>query len=115
MVEEATMTFNQTTRKELYQKFLDSHQPGKMFNLLHGADSKEAFGVFTTMQYNFTEEQKKLFDKMNKAICAYKDTPGKFFRLNYGKVVEFCAGSKSEVELLYKYFDKLNQFSYSTN
>ena len=109
------MTFNQQTRKELYQKFLDSHQPGKMFNLLHGADSKEAFGVFTTMQYNFTEEQKKLFDKMNKAICAYKGTPGKFFRTNYGKVVEFCVGSKNEAEILYKYFDKLNRFSYSTN
>ena len=38
------MTYNQATRNELYNKFIESHQPGAMFNVLYGADEKDIFG-----------------------------------------------------------------------
>lgn len=96
------MNYSQTSRNQLYQNFIETHQPGSIFHLFHGADSKEAFGVFTTMHYNYTEGQKKLFEKICQSIKDYEDTPAKFFKTNYGKVVEFCAGSKEEANLLYK-------------
>ncbi|MBQ5324555.1 MAG: hypothetical protein J6J58_03825, partial [Oscillospiraceae bacterium] len=108
------MTYNQTTRNELYNKFIESHQPGAMFNVLYGADAKDIFGVVTTMQYNYTSKQKELFEKLRKSIDGYPYTPAKFFKTHYPKIVEICAGSKAEAALLYKYFDKLNQFQYST-
>lgn len=108
------MTYNQTTRNELYNKFIESHQPGAMFNLLHGADAKDIFGVVTKMQYNYTAKQKEIYEKFRKSIDGYSYAPAKFFKTHYPKIVEICAGSKDEAALLYKYFDKLNQFQYST-
>ena len=108
------MTYNQATRNELYNKFIESHQPGAMFNLLHGADAKDIFGVVTTMQYNYTAKQKEIYEKFRKSIDGYSYAPAKFFKTHYPKIVEICAGSKDEAALLYKYFDKLNQFQYST-
>ena len=108
------MTYNQTTRNELYNKFIESHQPGAMFNVLYGADAKDIFGVVTAMQYNYTSKQKELFEKLRKSIDGYPYTPAKFFKTHHPKIVEICAGSKAEAALLYKYFDKLNQFQYST-
>lgn len=108
------MTYNQTTRNELYNKFIESHQPGAMFNLLHGADAKDIFGVVTKMQYNYTAKQKEIYEKFRKSIDGYSYAPAKFFKTHYPKIVEICAGSKAEAALLYKYFDKLNQFQYST-
>ncbi|MBP1552692.1 MAG: hypothetical protein J6B21_00925, partial [Oscillospiraceae bacterium] len=108
------MTYNQTTRNELYNKFIESHQPGAMFNVLYGSDAKDIFGVVTTMQYNYTSKQKELFEKLRKSIDGYPHTPARFFKTHHPKIVEICAGSKAEAALLYKYFDKLNQFQYST-
>lgn len=108
------MTYNQTTRNELYNKFIESHQPGAMFNLLHGADAKDIFGVVTKMQYNYTAKQKEIYEKFRKSIDGYSYALAKFFKTHYPKIVEICAGSKDEAALLYKYFDKLNQFQYST-
>lgn len=107
------MNYNQTTRDELYGKFVDSHQPGKLFNLLHGFDSKAVFKIFTTVPPRWSKEERDTFDKISTYINASKQSPAKFFKVHYGKVVEFCAGSKKEAEILYPYFDKMNQFSYS--
>lgn len=85
-----------------------------MFNLLYGNDSKATIKIFTTNNYEWTQDDHNTFNKIANAMNASKHSPGKFFKTNYGKVVEFCAGSKKEADILYAYFDKLNQFSYST-
>lgn len=107
------MNYNQTTRDELYRKFADSHQPGKMFQFLYGADSKAVFKIFTTVTSRWTKEDHEIFDKISQSISKNRQSPGRFFKVHYGKVVEVCTGSKKETEILYPYFDKLNQFSYS--
>ena len=109
------MTYNQTTRNELYNKFIEGHQPGAMFNVLYGADAKDIFGVVTAMQYNYTTKQKEIYEKFRKSMDGYPYTPARFFKTHYPKIVGICAGSKAEAALLYKYFDKLNQFQYSTS
>ena len=108
------MSYNQTTRNELRTKFVESHQPGAMFNLLYGVDGKAAFRMITTNNYRWSQSDHDLFHKISREINGSRMSPGKFFKTNYGKVVELCAGSKKEADLLYSYFDKLNQFSYST-
>ncbi|MBQ8589413.1 MAG: hypothetical protein IJ486_03055, partial [Firmicutes bacterium] len=108
------MTYDPTTRNELWRKFRDSHQPGPMFNLLYGNDSKAVFRMIISQNYEWTQEDHDTFNKMATAMNSSKYSPGKFFKTNYGKVVEFCAGNKKEAEILYPYFDKLNQFQYST-
>lgn len=108
------MSYNQTTRNELRTKFVESHQPGAMFNLLYGVDGKAAFRMITTNNYRWSQSDHDLFHKISREINGSRMSPGKFFKTNYGKVVELCAGSKKEADLLYSYFDKMNQFSYST-
>ena len=99
------MNYNQRTRDELFKKFADSHQPGKMFNLLYGFDSTAVFKLFTTNPYRWSEEERNIFDKISESINEYKKSPSSFFKLNYGKVIEFCAGSKKDADILYPYFD----------
>lgn len=73
------MNYNQTTRDELYRKFTDSHQPGKMFNLLYGSDSRAVFHIFTTATPRWSKEDKDLFEKLCKAMEVSICLPG-FFR-----------------------------------
>ncbi len=109
------MEYSRTTRDNLYKKFIESHRPGAMFSLLHGKDSMDVFEIMTLFQWQYSEKRKKFyFDKFRNSMVGYKGTPSKYFKTFYPKVVKICAGSKSEEEILYRYFDKLNQFQYST-
>ena len=85
------MHYNQTTREELQRKFTESHQPGKLFNLLYGADSKAVFQVFTTLNARWSQEDHRVFEKIKDSLQASRMTPGKFFKVHYGKVVELCS------------------------
>ncbi len=107
------MNYNQTTRQQLYNNFINTHQPKPIWGLLYGADTKDVFSLFTTPTYNYTEKQKKLYDNIAKSMNGSRLSPGKYFKTHYGKIVEFCAGSKTEAALLYQHFDKLNRFQYS--
>ena len=104
------MEFFNADAKQVYNEFIDSTKPdetkdGRFVGL---------FNLFTKNFRNLTEEEQKLLVDMEKKFSSSGDAPGKFFRERYGDVIEYCLGGEDEAEILYKYFDKLNKFPYTT-
>lgn len=107
------MDFNETTRNELYNNFKKSHKLGLRDSLSLGAEAKDIIAVFTESRSDYTDKQVEIYERIEKEFVGPFD-PAEFLKGRYNRVVEFCAGSKGEAAILYKFFDKMNQFPYTT-
>lgn len=105
------MEYNSTSRNLLYDKFIESHQPG---GLTFGSKNKQVALAIMCHDRNATQADADILKNLHQELYESKLTPGAFYSKKYPKVVEFFAGGRRQAQALYAYFDKLNQFSYST-
>ena len=108
------MDYNQSSRNELYKEFIASHQPEEKFCLRYGEESISLYRAFTVMDHLLSKQEKNILEKMSENFEKSGETPGNFFKKRYADLVELCAGGKEDAEHMYPYFDKLNQFPYTT-
>ncbi len=98
-------------REDIIKEFEQTHQPDN--SIIQDVDRLDVFQLFTTRMHQYTEKQRKVREKMCMELDGYPYTPAKFLKEKYHEIAVFCAGSEEEAEVLYRFFDKMNQFSYS--
>ncbi|MBQ4195974.1 MAG: hypothetical protein II622_07670, partial [Thermoguttaceae bacterium] len=105
---------NQDNNSEqtLIENFAKSRRPGKVFKKLYGDNSDAVYKLFTERRLDeLNEVEKKVDEEFYKSM--EEVDPGAFLKKNHAPLVEFCAGSPAEAEVLYAYFSKLNQFPFT--